>query len=391
MRDHFDPAPHSSEPLEYVADLLPGMTTPNPATRTRTDPRSAAALVAAETRARLAAVLTRFDDPPAVLLSGGVDSIYVAAVATALGRRPHAITVVTDDESDTANAAAAAAALGLTHDILRLTRADVVDLAHQVMRRLGTSELWEVTAAIPLLAARRSLDRMDRVGAILTGSGADALFGGGRRLTHPIESADARADLDRIVRTESAANFRYDRLVPHFYPAVLEEYADRLILVFQTVRWWRIAETLAPPALFGEHEGSRVDKLALRIACANILPADAAHLAWAAKSPIQRSSGLVSTLAQAGRGFAAGLHGALTYGDPRTEDYETVTTRLFLSILNAARDPAALHDDEPGTRPRPPSELASRRSGRRHEIALQGGPDVGDDLTLGEGDHRRQA
>ncbi|WP_163818224.1 hypothetical protein, partial [Nocardia cyriacigeorgica] len=39
-------------------------------------------------RSRIAAVLERFGGIPAVLLSGGVDSIYVAAVAVALGAEP---------------------------------------------------------------------------------------------------------------------------------------------------------------------------------------------------------------------------------------------------------------------------------------------------------------
>ncbi|MFJ1454889.1 asparagine synthase-related protein [Nocardia sp. N2S4-5] len=327
-----EPLPQTGRPIEFVADLLDDIATPNPAARTLTDPHAAADLIAAETRSRVRAVCDALPGNPVILLSGGVDSIYVAAVAAALGRTPHAVTIVTAEASDETNAVVAAAALGLTHDIVRLSHDDVVRLAQQTMARLRTSELWEVTAGIPLLAARRGLG--GDIGPILSGSGADAILAGGRALSHPVESPSARVELDTIVRTESAANFRHDRLVPHFYPALLDEYADRLVHVFQTVRWWRVAETFSPPALFGERDGVPFDKLALRIACEKQLPIGAKHLAWAVKSPIQRSTGLTAVLFAAARAYSARLPGAATYTDPLTEPPEAVATRLYLAALH---------------------------------------------------------
>ncbi|WP_228816346.1 asparagine synthase C-terminal domain-containing protein [Nocardia transvalensis] len=329
--------PQTSEPIEYVTDVLCGMTEPNPDTRILADPEEVAEIIDAETRSRLTAVLERFGGTPAVLLSGGVDSIYVASVAVDLGYRPHAITIVTENESDGENAKAASRALGISHDVIRLTAGEVVDLAGDVIARLDTSELWEVTAGIPILASRRSLEKIPQLGAILSGGGADAILAGGTTLTYPLESADARAQLDRLARTESVSNFRYHRLVPHFYAALLEHYADNFVQTFQTVRWWKIAERFAPPALFGERNGQAVDKLALRIACDHRLPDGAKHLAWSTKSPIQRSSGLMGTLALAARTYAATLQGAQTYTDPLTEDPEAVATRLYLAILDRDR------------------------------------------------------
>ncbi|MBF6467888.1 hypothetical protein IU427_22245 [Nocardia beijingensis] len=333
MTDPTRLAPQTSEPLQFVTDLLEDIGRPRPDLRTLTDPREAAHLIAEETRSRITAVLDKFGGTPVVLLSGGVDSIYVAAVAVALGAKPTVITISTEGQSDEQNAAAAAAALDLRHDLIRLTPQEVSQLSRDTMRRLGTSELWEVTAGIPILAARSGFDKIARLGPILNGSGADAILGGGKRLTHPVASLDARDELDRIIRIESAANFRYDRLVPHFYPALLDEYADRLVHVFQTVRWWQIAERFTPSVLFGVRDGMTVDKLALRLACEEQLPSGVKHLAWAVKSPIQRSSGLMSVLATAARSHAADLPGARTYSDPMTEDAEAVATRLYLSIL----------------------------------------------------------
>ncbi|ONM48833.1 asparagine synthase-related protein [Nocardia donostiensis] len=333
MNHATDRTPQTAEPLQFVADLLGNISEPNPGVRTVIEPADAAQLIAEETRSRIAAVLEKFGGTPAVLLSGGVDSIYVAAVSVALGAEPIAVTVVTDGQSDEANATAAAHALDLRHEVVRLSAPEVAELSRDVMQRLGTCELWEVTAGIPLVAARRSFETIADLGAILGGSGADAILGGGRKLTHPATSPEACVELDQIIRTETAANFRYDRLVPGFYPALLDEYADRLIHVFQTVRWWQIAESFAPQVLFGDHNGRPVDKLALRLACATQLPSAAKHLAWGAKSPIQRSSGLMAALTTAARAYAANLPGAQTYTDPMSEDAEAVAVRLYLSLL----------------------------------------------------------
>lgn len=333
MSNATEQAAQTAEPLQYVSDLIDSIADPNPGARTITNPAEATGLIADETRSRIGAVLERFGGTPAVLLSGGVDSIYVAAAAVALGAEPVAVTVVTEGGHEETNAAVAAAALGLRHDVIQLGADDVVRFAREVMGRLGTSELWEVTAGIPLLAARRTFDTIPGLGAILGGSGADAIFGGGRKLTLPPAAPEARIELDQLIRAESAANFRYQRLVPHFYPALLDEYADRLIHVYQTVRWWQLAETFAPPALFGTHDGRPFDKLALRLACDAALPADSKHLAWSAKSPIQRSSGLMGALAAAARTYAADLPGARTYSDPMTEDAEAVATRLYLAAI----------------------------------------------------------
>ncbi|APA98014.1 asparagine synthase-related protein [Nocardia seriolae] len=329
-------AAHSGEPLQFVADLR-DIGTPDPRSRRVTDPAHAAALVAAETRDRLRAVFAAMPGDPILLLSGGVDSILLAATAVELGHRPHAITVATADGTDRPHAAAVAAALGLTHDIVELDGPTVVALATEAMARLEVPELWEVSYAVPMLAIRPVLDRLGTPGPILTGSGADAIFAGGKTLAAPIDSPAATAELDRVVRTESAHNFTRARLVPDFYPRILGARAARVVHAFQTLRFWEMAETFAPPALFGTHDGTPVDKLCVRIACEGLLPASVRPLAWSKKSAIQRSAGIMGALADAARLAAANLPGARTYTDPLTEPFESVATRLFLARLADTR------------------------------------------------------
>ncbi|WP_185981916.1 asparagine synthase C-terminal domain-containing protein [Skermania sp. ID1734] len=327
----------TATPLQYVADHR-DIHIDGTARRTATDPHQAAKAVTAEITDRIAAVLDAYPGQPTVLLSGGVDSILVAATAVHLGKRPHAITVVTEGETDDETPARAAAqALNITHDVITLGPADVVRVAKQAVSALDTSELWEIAAAMPILAAQSAIQAHEAEQAgpvsILTGSGADAIFAGGRPVTSPVDSLDATIELDKLVRDEVGKNFVRDRLIPDFYERILGDKADKLIHVFQTERFWELGEQLAPPALFVPRDGDVCDKAALRIACEALLPADAAYLAWTRKSPIQRSSGLFAALADAARAAAAELPGAQTYTDPRTESFEAVATRLYLARL----------------------------------------------------------
>ncbi|KIA60562.1 asparagine synthase-related protein [Nocardia vulneris] len=333
-----DFAEQTGESLQYVADLQDIAAT-NPGLRQLADPAKAAELIAEETCSRLDAIFRAQPGEPVVLLSGGVDSILVAAAAVSIGARPRAITVIAEGGTDRTNATAAATALGLRHDVVELDQHATVSLAQDAVRRLGLPELWEVSYAIPLLSMLPTLNRIDTVGPILTGSGADAIIAGGRELHHPVNSAEAAVELDQIVRAESANNFVYQRLVPDFYPRVLGRYADQLVHVFQTVRFWTVAETLGPSALFGDHDGEPVDKLCLRMACETLLPTGAGALAWAKKSAIQRSAGIMGSLSDAARRYAASLPGARTYTDPMTEPFEAVATRLFLAILSDTDNP----------------------------------------------------
>ncbi|MFI6870874.1 asparagine synthase C-terminal domain-containing protein [Nocardia sp. NPDC050406] len=326
-------AEQTGDAMQFVADVR-NIDTPNPQRRQLADPVAAATLFKDETVSRIESILNAQSGTPVILLSGGVDSILVAAAAVKLGVRPHAITVIANGGTDRENAVAAADALGLTHEIIDLSEDTVVDLAREAVNRLGLPELWEVSYAIPLLATLPVLDRIGTTGPILTGSGADAIVGGGKVLGHPIDSPQAIEELDLIIRKESANNFVHDRLVPDFYPRVMGKYADQFVHVFQTLRFWEVAETFAPPALFGNRDGNPVDKFAVRIACEMLLPETSKNLAWAKKSAIQRSAGIMGTLATASRTFAASLPGAQTYSDPMTEPYEAVATRLFLALLD---------------------------------------------------------
>ncbi len=112
--------------------------------------------------------------PVAVLVSGGPASSLVAAVARELGGRIHALTLA-DTEAAAAAGRAVATKLGVAHSEVAPPDAEGAEL----LRRLPA--LWDEPFAHPgqagaVLLARAAAAGGDHV--VLTGDGADALFGG---------------------------------------------------------------------------------------------------------------------------------------------------------------------------------------------------------------------
>jgi asparagine synthase (glutamine-hydrolysing) len=136
--------------------------------------------VAAEVEAELAASVQAqlvSDAPLATTCSGGVDSGLVSALA--LERRPdlwaYVADVVSGRGSERARAEKAAAHLGLPLRPVTLDREDLLRLWPEVIRLYGQPAYHESDSAM-LGVARRC--REDGVKVLLTGEGADELFGG---------------------------------------------------------------------------------------------------------------------------------------------------------------------------------------------------------------------
>ncbi len=145
----------------------------------------------------------------ACLLSGGLDSSIIAAAVKALGVDMPLLTVGVDENApDVENARIVARHLGMKHEV-RLFTADEIDvLLPQAVRNMESFDEDCVSGAVSNLFASELAAKT--TGCILSGEGADELFGG-YHLLKDISNADAQLKMmQRLV--EIAYNTALQRL-----------------------------------------------------------------------------------------------------------------------------------------------------------------------------------
>jgi asparagine synthase (glutamine-hydrolysing) len=115
---------------------------------------------------------------PGLLLSGGVDSTYLAVTAATFGCRPRAFTAAFIPDygmNETEYAAAVAEWLGLPHRVVTLSPGEALQVLEEVI--LPAPEpcaAWATLTYDRVLAAARGMG----VDVVLSGLGADEIFGG---------------------------------------------------------------------------------------------------------------------------------------------------------------------------------------------------------------------
>lgn len=325
----------SGKNWEYVADDLPP-DQPVPV-RDLDDPGLATAQLIGYMRSRVLAVMNSLEGDPALMLSGGVDSIITLAALVDSGRKPVCVTVVgrAEAETDLDRALQAAKFFGVAHEVINLEGDSLRALIVETVRKLGLDELWEVTAAIPFKAAFDRLDSIGMVeGPVFTGGGADVLLAGGTTLVDDPKSEAVRRELERELWDSLHTRFIYKRQIPDFYERILGSDSERLFQFFQTRAAWEATCRFSPAVLFSTRNGSSFDKFALRQAAEDMgVPPS---LAWTSKEPLQVSSGIIGAAELLSRQMVSGFPGASTYSDPLTEPSSQVLARW--AIREATRD-----------------------------------------------------
>ena len=131
------------------------------------------------------------DVPYGVLLSGGLDSSLVTAVAARYARhrieeddkseawwpRLHSFAIGLKGSPDLAAAKIAAEALGTVHHGFEYTFAEGLDALPEVIRHIETYDVTTIRASTPMYLLARRIKAMG-VKMVLSGEGSDEIFGG---------------------------------------------------------------------------------------------------------------------------------------------------------------------------------------------------------------------
>ena len=131
------------------------------------------------------------DVPYGVLLSGGLDSSVIAAIAAKFARRRvesgdtqeawwprlHSFAVGLQDSPDLAAARKMADFLGTVHHEIHFTIQEALDALPNVIYHLETYDITTVRASTPMFLMARAIKAMG-IKMVLSGEGADEIFGG---------------------------------------------------------------------------------------------------------------------------------------------------------------------------------------------------------------------
>ena len=118
------------------------------------------------------------DVPYGVLLSGGLDSSLIAAIACKYsGEKLHSFSVGLEGSPDLAYARKAANAIGTKHHEILFTIQEGFDAIRDVIYYLETFDTTTIRAATPMYLMARKI-RTTGIKMVLSGEGSDEVFGG---------------------------------------------------------------------------------------------------------------------------------------------------------------------------------------------------------------------
>ncbi|WP_415282211.1 asparagine synthetase B family protein [Candidatus Nitrososphaera sp. FF02] len=141
--------------------------------------RSIDAAVAAYEKAFLASMEKRTEDVQrmGIIFSGGIDSVLVAYLASRMVPEVECYTCGVEGSSDLEFARQIARRLGLSLKANELSEKRVEQLVPEIIRVIEDSNAGQVEVALPVYGAVE-LAKKDGIRIMLTGQGADELFGG---------------------------------------------------------------------------------------------------------------------------------------------------------------------------------------------------------------------
>ena len=224
------------------------------------------------------------DVPYGVLLSGGLDSSIITAVANRLAplrvedddRSPawwprlHSFSIGLVGAPDLAAARDAAAHIGTVHHELHFTVQEGLDAVADVIRHIESYDVTTVRASTPMYLMARRIKAMG-IKMVLSGEGADEIFGG---YLYFHKAPDDRSFHEETVRKLSRLHW-YDCLRANKSMAA---WGVEARVPFLDKEFMDVAMTLDPS--IKRPGGGRIEKHVLRQAFADLLPP---AIAWRQK------------------------------------------------------------------------------------------------------------
>ena len=221
------------------------------------------------------------DVPYGVLLSGGLDSSLVAAVAARYARhrveendqveawwpRLHSFAIGLKGSPDLAAAAIAAEALGTVHHGFEYTFEEGLDALPEVIRHIETYDVTTIRASTPMFLLARRIKAMG-VKMVLSGEGSDEIFGG---YLYFHKAPNAREFHEELVRKLDAL-YNYDCLRAN---KSMMAWGVEPRVPFLDVEFMEVAMRMdaAQKMVGARADGSRrIEKAVLREAFAGYLP-----------------------------------------------------------------------------------------------------------------------
>ncbi|HET8554554.1 MAG TPA: asparagine synthase B [Rhodanobacteraceae bacterium] len=216
------------------------------------------------------------DVPYGVLLSGGLDSSLIAAMAARCAARRvedddaseawwprlHSFSIGLEGSPDLAAAQTVAEAIGTVHHGFTFTVQEGLDALDDVIRHVETCDVTTIRASTPMYLLARRIKAMG-IKMVLSGEGADELFGGYLYFHMAPDDAEFHAEL---VRKLDALHL-YDCLRAN---KAMAAWGVEARVPFLDREFIDVAMSLAPAAK--RPGGGRIEKDILRRAGAGLLP-----------------------------------------------------------------------------------------------------------------------
>jgi len=220
------------------------------------------------------------DVPYGVLLSGGLDSSLVAAVAARYARhrieendrveawwpRLHSFAIGLKGSPDLAAAAIAAESLGTVHHGFEYTFEEGLDALPEVIRHIETYDVTTIRASTPMFLLARRIKAMG-VKMVLSGEGSDEIFGG---YLYFHKAPNAREFHEELVRKLDALH-NYDCLRAN---KSMMAWGVEPRVPFLDVEFLEVAMRMdaAHKMVGARNDGRRIEKAVLREAFEGYLP-----------------------------------------------------------------------------------------------------------------------